>query len=277
MSPIAHQVLQDSLVLPFVVVFLLALLGRALPGRLRLLSAGTALVAGFIAAFLAVHGVSALLPRDAASKLPALALGGLIAGAALERMDHQRMLRWLAPALAAAAVVSWLVWPRLESLPAAPAILLWAAGTFGLGAIGAAGARPARQLAIMVGLAVALAAIAFFARTVSTMQLALGLAAGLAGLALAARLTGGPRLPPSALLPAGCILIGLASILAFYSSAPLLALLPLAALPAAHQLSLPLARLGGRREGTVFALLCVVLPALAVLVARLVLGPPGLY
>jgi hypothetical protein len=42
-------------------------------------------------------------------------------------------------------------------------------------------------------------------------------------------------------------------------------------------LSLPLARLGGRREGTVFALLCMALPALAALAARLVLGPPGLY
>jgi hypothetical protein len=277
LSPIAHQVLQDSLILPFAVASLLALLARALPGRLRPPLAGTALVAGFIAAFLAAHGASALLPRDATSKLPALALGGLIAGSMLERMDHRGMLRWLAPALAAAAVVVWLVSPRALSLSAAPAILLWTAGTFGLGAIGAARARPARQLAVMVGLAVALAAIAFFARTVSTMQLALGLAASLAGFALAARLGGGAGLPPPVLLPAGCILIGLASILALYSPAPLLALLPLAALPAAHQLSLPLARLGGRRESTVFALLCVALPALAVLAARVMLGPPGLY
>jgi hypothetical protein len=277
LSPIAHQVLQDSLVLPFAVAFLLALIGRALRGRVRPLVPGAALVAGFIATFLAVHGAPGLLPRDATSKLPALALAGVIAGAALEWLHYGRLLRWLAPALAAAVVVAWLVWPRLGSLPAAPAILLWAGGTFGLGAIGAAGARPARQLAIMIGLALALAAIAFFARTVSTMQLALGLAACLAGFALAARLTGGARLPLSALLPAGCLLLGLASILALYSPAPWLALLPLAALPAAHQLSPPLARLGGRRESTVFALLCVALPALAALATRLVLGPPGLY
>jgi hypothetical protein len=271
-SPIAREILQDSLVLPFAVALLLSLAGRALPGRLRL-PAGTAAVAGFLAAFLAVHGFSGLLPRDAASKLPALALAGLLAGAALERFSHESVFRWLAPPVVSALVVAWLAWPR--PLLVAPAVLLWAAGTFGLAAAGAAATRPARQFAVLIGLAVALAGIAFFARSISTMQLACGLAASLGGLALAFRLIGG-RVTPSTLLPAGALLIGLASILALYSAAPAAALAPLAALPAAHRLSLPLARIGGRSESSVFALLCLVLPALAVLAARLLLGPPGL-
>jgi hypothetical protein len=277
-SPIARQIVQDSIAVPFALALLLALVGRTLPARLRLhsVAAGTAVVAGFLAAFLAVYGALGLLPRDAASKLPTLALAGLLAGAALERADHRAIFRRLAPALVAAAVVGWLVWPRVASLLAVPAILVWAAGTFGLAATAAAETRPARQFAMLIGLALALAGVAFFARTVSIMQLALGLGASLAGLALATRLAGGGRLPPSALLPAGGILVGLAAILVLYSAAPQAALAPLAALPAAHWLSGPLARMGGRRERSVFALLCMVLPALAVLVARLALGPPGL-
>jgi hypothetical protein len=280
LSPIARQILQDDIVLPFVLALVLQLIGRPLLAWARVPSAaaGVALVAGFLAAFLSAYGPSALLPHDAASKLPALAFAGLLLGAGLDHAGPPRVWLRLAPALIATAVVGWLVWPRIASgATVASGLLLWGAGAMGLTATAAAGGRPGRQFAMVIGLAAGLAGIAFFARTISIMQLALGLAASLAGLALATRLAGGCRLPLSALLPTGALLLGLGSILALYSAAPPLALAPLVALPLAHQLSLPLARIGRRREGTVFVLLCVGLPALAVLVARLMLGPPGLH
>jgi hypothetical protein len=279
LSPIARQILQDSIVLPFMVALVLQPIGRLLLTRVRLpaMAAGTALLAGFLVAFLSAYGPASLLPQDAASKLPALALAGLLLGAGLDRAYPPGLLLKLAPALVAAAVIGWLAWPRLASGVVAPGLLLWGAGALGLAATQAAGSRPAHQFAMLIGLALALAGIAFFARTISTMQLALGLAASLAGLALATRLAGGCRLPPSALLPAGALLIGLGSILALYSAAPPMALAPLAALPLAHQLSPPFARVGSWREGSMFVLLCLALPALAVLAARLTLGPPGLY
>jgi hypothetical protein len=279
LSPIARQVLQDNIVLPFMVALVLQPIGRLLLPRVRLpsMAAGAALLAGFLVAFLSAYGPSSLLPQDAASKLPALGLAALLSGAGLDRRFPPDLLLKLAPALVAAAVVGWLGWPRVASGAAvAPGLLLWGTGALGMAATAAAGARPGRQFAMLVGLAVALAGIAFFARTISIMQPALGFAASLAGLAVATRLTGGCRLSPSALLPVGALLIGLGSILALYSAAPPMALAPLAALPLAHQLSPPFARVGSWREGSVFALLCVVLPALAVLVARLMLGPPGL-
>lgn len=273
MSPIARQILLESVVLPFALAALMPVLGRLLPGRLRLaLGVGAALVVGFLAAYVAVHGWPGLTPVGAAHKLPAIAVVGLIAGGALARLGPSRLLWRSTAMLTAALVVGWLAWPRLDAPTfVAPPLLLWLAGTLGLAALEAAPGR-ARALVMLIATALGLAGVAYLAHAVSIMQLALGLAAAVAGAGCSGR-----YLRPALVLPAGALLLALGAILALYSDASLVALALLALVPAADRLSVILARTPGWHPRSLFVPLCALLPVLAVVIARLAAGPPGIW
>lgn len=270
MSPIARQILLESVVVPFALAALLPVLGRLLPARLRLPApgAGAGLVAGFLAAYVAVHGWPGLAPVSAAQKLPAIAVLGLIAATALARLGPPRLLRRSVMTLFAGLVVGWLAWPRLgaPTFVAAP-LLLWLAGALGLAMLEAAPGR-ARALVMLIATALGLAGVAYLLRAVSIMQLALGLAAAVAGAGCSARFV-----RSALVLPAGALLLALGATLALYSDASPSALALLALVPAAHHLSAILARTMGWRPRPLFVLLCALLPVLAALIARLAADP----
>lgn len=274
MSPIARQILLESLLAPFVISALILVVAR--PLRLGRGAIGAGIVAGLLVGHVGAYGWSGLVPAGAASKLPALAVAGLLAGSALDRLGRATASARLAAALYAALVVGWLAWPRLgEPVFLASAGLLWLVGALALDATRAAVPSPVRPLAIMIAVALGLAGIALFAPAVSIMQLALGLTGALAAPALLARLARGGVLPASAFLPAAGGLLGLATILVLFSAAPLAALALVALVAAASPLSAVLARRLGWRAWLTFALLCLLLPALAVLLARLLGRPPA--
>lgn len=278
MSPLARAILVESVVVPLVVAALVALAARLAPARWRPCAAGLAIVLGFAVGYGAIRGWPALLPGSATEKLPAVTLLALLIGLVHHRWAHlRRAPPWLLHAGAFALIVLWLAQPRLGDAPQ-PFLLqagwVWLAGVLGVALSSTGGARPQRQGAMLAATAIGFSGPALFAATASIAQLGATLAAALLGVLAASRPAGLGHPTVCVVLPAGGLVLGLGAILVMFSEAEpwLLGLACLALL--ADRASRRIAR-SRRRERWLFVLLCVLPPALAMALAKIVSGPLG--
>lgn len=277
MSAVAREILLESAVYPCLVAVLLTLAAGLTPSRFRPCAAGLAIALGFTVSYVAIRGWPALWPRSATEKLPAAALLALVVGGLHERWSpFRRTPPWLVHTVAFALIVLWLARPRLDDAPQPFLIeagVVWLAGVVGLIASSTSGSRPYRQGAMLAATAIGLGGPALFAGTVSLAELGMALGAALLGVLAASRTAGLGRLATCALLPATSLLLSLGAILVMFSEAEpwLLGLAWLALL--ADRASHRIVR-SRRRERWLFALLCVLPPALAITLARIISGPP---
>jgi hypothetical protein len=275
-SAVARDILLEIAVLPFLAAALVTLAARLVPARLRPCTAGLAIVLGFAVGYVAIRGWPELWPRSATEKLPAIVLVALLVGFAHQRGRTLRTLPpWLIHAVAFTLIVLWLAQPRLGDAP--PPFLLqagvvWVAGVVGIVASVTGGGTPHRQIAMLTATAIGFTGPALFAGTVSLAALGMTLGTALLGILAASRPAGLGRPTTCAVLPPSGLLLGLGAILVMFSAAEpwLLGLAWLALF--ADRTSRRIAR-SRRRERWLFAFFCVLPPALAIALARLVSGP----
>lgn len=225
--------LVNGLALPFLTALLAAggawLAARRVPALAEAhgLAAAVGVIAGFAAGLVGVLGWPRVPPNGAVDKLPWLAPLGLLAGWAVIRVAGARE-RLIVAGVAAAAAVLWLGWPRL----AIPDGAAWGKGLVIAGVaawmLARAGAQTGRGALGRIFVAAGVAAvIGLYGSSYALAQVVGVLAAALAGVfAAAGWRTGGVGALTH--LAAGVPLVGLVTILAFYTQAEPLALALLA-------------------------------------------------
>lgn len=111
----------QSAIIPFVLALAILVAARAM--RLGAIAGALAVTTGFLGAYFAVlHAQWSLVPKAALDWLPWIAVTGLAAAIAIERIG-QAPLRLAARLLLSLAVGAVVVWPALASLGPAKAIL----------------------------------------------------------------------------------------------------------------------------------------------------------
>jgi len=215
--------LLQTLALPFAVALAAALASVALGWTRAGLAIALGVLLGDLAGHAMVAGAPALPPQGAVDKLPWLALGGAMVGLAGQRLHDERG-RFLLTAVGAGAALLWLGWPRLlvpQAQAWGVALLLWAGAGWALWRLRDVG-RNGGALLLIVAVAAA-AGIALYGSSYRMAQLIGVLAAALAGSMAVAGAVGAGFGPAARLAVAGPLL-GLVAMLAFYTSADLLAL-----------------------------------------------------
>ena len=213
----------DTLGVPFALALAVALAAWLLRARGHGLPVALGLTAGLVAGQVAIQGWPALPPNGAIDKLWWLALLGGALGLGLPRVADGRRRRMARVAGLALAVV-WIGWPRLmipDVTAWIAAALLVGAGVWALSQVERAGS-PGGALLILVG-GVATAGVAFYGSSYSMAQVILVLTAALIG-AMAGAGAAPAGLGSAGRLAAALPLLGLVSILAFYTQSAALAL-----------------------------------------------------
>ncbi|MCC6301979.1 MAG: hypothetical protein IT489_04160 [Gammaproteobacteria bacterium] len=232
MSPWLDNVLVQSAVIPFVVALIagLALRRAAAPW------AGLGLPLGFAAAAYFIAGFQ-FLPLTSTRKILLAAAGAVVVAVVLDTLARDRRVRLWLPALAAAAVALWVLWPvvtRTEGAAALAAMLLPALGytAWLIAGTDTLESRPVRSVVAVLMLAVGTGVSALLGATALMGQLG-GAVAAAVGAYLLIFLWRGEFAPGRTLtLPATllCALLGIAAVhfarLPWYSLAPL-TLIPL--------------------------------------------------
>jgi hypothetical protein len=214
----------DTLAIPFALGLVAAVLCLLVRARTAGLPVALGVTGGLVAGQVAIQGWPALPPNGAIDKLWWLALLGGALGAALPRIADARR-RQAAGAAALGLAVVWIGWPRLMI----PDVAAWltgalvvAAGVWALARLEQAGSAGGALLLLVGG--VATAGVAFYGSSYSMAQVNLVLTAALAG-AMAGAGAAPAGLGAAGRMAAATALIGLVSILAFYTQAAPLALL----------------------------------------------------
>ena len=262
MDGFGEAILGDSIAVPAAVTAIAIVFGGAVT-RDRSLVVALAVSLGFIAGFDLIRDLAFGWPRAAADKLPIVAVLGVAGTLLAERGGRPHAARLVALAgpvllIAARPLLAGQILGPLVLIGAG--VLLWRALERPLPA--------RRQLWLITTMALGLAGIAVFARTVLIGQLAL--AAGAVACAAMIR----PPPSPAALLPLAALLSGITSTLALFSEAPATALVLIGLVPFAGDLSVRFARATPLREPGVFAALTLVPAALAIGWTRWTEGPP---
>jgi hypothetical protein len=214
----------DTLAVPFALGLLAALAAWLLRAKRHGLPVALGVTAGLVAGQVAIQGWPAVPPNGAIDKLWWLALIGAGLGLGSARLTDPRRRRALTAAGMGLAVV-WIGWPRLMIPDIAAWVtgaLLAAGGVWALSRVARAGSLGGALLLLVGG--VAAAGVAFYGSSYSMAQVNLVLAAALIGaMAGAGAAPGG--LGAAGRLAAALPLLGLVSILAFYTQSAPLALL----------------------------------------------------
>ena len=213
----------DTLAAPFALALAVALGAVVLRARLHGLAVALGVTAGLVAGQVAIQGWPALPPNGAIDKLWWLALVGGALGLGLPRLADDRQRRLAAIAGLTFAVL-WIGWPRLMIPDVAAWLtgaLLVAAGVWALSRVEHAGS-PGGALLLLVG-GIAAAGVAFYGSSYSMAQVNLVLVAALTG-AMAGAGAAPAGLGSAGRMAAALPLVGLVSILAFYTRAAPLAL-----------------------------------------------------
>jgi hypothetical protein len=211
----------DTLAVPFGLGLAVALTAVVLRARTHGLAVALGVTGGLVAGQVAIQGWPALPPNGAIDKLWWLALLGGALGLGLPRLADDRQRR-AAGAIALALAVAWIGWPRLMIPDVAAWIvgaLVVGAGVWALSRVERAGS-PGGALLLLIG-GVAAAGVAFYGSSYAMAQVNLVLTAALAG-AMAGGGAAPAGLGSAGRMAAALPLVGLVSILAFYTqSAPL--------------------------------------------------------
>ncbi len=188
-SPIfaLDQPLVQSVFVPLVAAFAVAGAGRLSRGLARTILCGAAIALGFLAAYTAIFGPPAILPRSAGQKVAGLAVLAIVAGALVDAIRLGPATRRALLLVAAATGLLWLLSPLLRAPDAIN--LLRAAGALVLGLLivwRASEIAPDPQAAgpILVVAGVGLAGVALLGASVSLAQLAAALGAAAGGFML---------------------------------------------------------------------------------------------
>lgn len=212
-----------TLALPFGLGLAVAVVAALTGARRHGLAVGLGVLAGLIGGEAAVAGWPSLPPSGAVDKLPWLALGGLLLGAAGPWLAP----RWRRVALGCglALTLIWIGWPRLIVPYAdawAVALLIGGSAWWALGKLERAGSAGGALL-LAVGAAAA-AGVAAYGASYAMAQVIAVLAAALAGAMAGAGVLG---LGASGRFAVAAPLVALVAMLALYTRADALALLML--------------------------------------------------
>jgi hypothetical protein len=260
------EIVENAILLPAVAAAV-TVLGLAWLLRDRTLPVALAITFGFLVAFQAVRGVAPAWPQSASDKLPLLALLGLAMTLFVERRGRPLV----AGTTTILGVVGFIAWREIEAGRVSGPLTVAGTGI----AIWQATRQSPRSLWrrhwTLAAMALALAGVALFARTVLIAQLALACCAVL--LASAIR----PAATPEALLPGFAVLVGLATSLALFSEASGIALALSGAIAAGGWGSDRLARVVPVPEPLLFVGFGIVAAAAATGLTRWLEGPPLYY
>jgi hypothetical protein len=186
---------------------------------------GAAIAIGFLVAYVAITGVPPFPPRSSSQKLAYIVVLGLILGIAWGLLRIPRPANLITMLIAVAAGVAWLAQPKLKSPELAtllPIAILWIAGSVAMLRLSASRSDyPDGAMMLVLG-AMGLAAVAFFGRSASMVQLGGALAASAGGFVLCAWLMPSFRLGLAGAYGGGMALLATATVLALYTkSSPL--------------------------------------------------------
>lgn len=223
MTSFAGKLLLESVVVPAVIAGFLVFPTRWFSHRVSLfLVSATAISAAIATTYLMMFGWPVSEALGARQKIGLLTLAGLLLS-----IGHSRKPTRLAHLLPALSVLGplWIGWPALmQGHPTSILLALPIGAGLWIGHRSMTGKDKSTELCLTVTImAIGLALMALFARTLSMTQLSLALAATLGAIVLV-----GPKPPDRSVLTAGTtMLIGLASAIMLYSDVSLPAILVL--------------------------------------------------